>query len=163
MQQPAFLARIWHKLYKRNRANCQRVRTGFGAPARTGFGTDFGTELAHEPFLCSSQGVSARFGGDMFLGHTAAASSEDEGRRFFGLGVSNERSPVERLLDADRFGNATAEWFVSVAAGADEGKRLLRASSHICGSDGRLAQRICVDLELSVKEVETGQCNKIAL
>ena len=82
MQQPAFLARIWHKLYKRNRANCQRVRTGFGAPARTGFGTDFGTELAHEPFLCSSQGVSARFGGDMFLGDTAA-SSEDEGRRFF--------------------------------------------------------------------------------
>jgi hypothetical protein len=36
-------------------------------------------------------------------------------------------------------------------------------SCGICRSDGRLAQRICVDLELSVKEVETGQCNKIAL
>src|SRR5262245_34549010 len=77
------LARIWHKVHKRVKGNCQRVSSNFGTRASTVSGTDFGTELARQPFLCTSPRVAEHFGGDMFPRHTAAASSEEEGRRFF--------------------------------------------------------------------------------
>ena len=51
-------------------------RAVFPASAGTGLGTDFGTGLAREPFLCSSHGVI----GATFLAKRSASASERQAR-----------------------------------------------------------------------------------